>query len=125
MKNFDSYGDNVTLAITAIVAPNNPPKSGDPAVAGRLAGVINADAVAGGTAVISTRGVFKVSVSTVHNGISIGETVYIDPSTAVVSDDFADVPYGIALEAISVGTGTATIKVRLFGATPGATGANS
>lgn len=125
MKNFDSIGDNITLAITAVVAPNSPPKSGDPCVAGRLVGVANFDGVSGGNIVISTRGVVKISVSTVHNGISVGETVYIDPSTAVVSDDSADVPYGLALEAISVGTGTATIKVKLFGATPGAAGANS
>lgn len=125
MKTFDSIGDNVTLAITAVVAPNSPPKSGDPCVAGRLVGIANFDGVSGGNIVLSTRGIFKVSCTTVHNGLSVGETVYIDPSTGVVSDDSADVPFGLALEAVSVGTGTATIKVKLFGATPGASGANS
>jgi hypothetical protein len=50
--------------------------------------------------------------------------VYIDPTSAVVSDDFNDVPFGVALGTVSSGA-TTTIPVKLFGATPGATGANS
>lgn len=125
MKNFIQIGDNITLPVSSWVAAHNPPQSGDPCVAGRLVGVASFDGVTGDDLAVQVAGVFDVSVTTVHNGISIGETVYIDPSTGVVSDDNADVPFGTALEAISTGTGTDTINVRLFSSTPGASGANS
>lgn len=124
MKNFDSEGNIITLAVSSIVAPNNPPKSGDPCVAGRLAGVACKDGVTGDNLPIAVKGVYKLSCSTVHNGLSVGETVYIDPASAVLSDDQADVPFGIALETVAMGA-TTTIKIRLFGGTPGATGAGS
>jgi hypothetical protein len=65
-----------------------------------------------------------LSVQSIHNGLSLGETVFIDPSTGVLSDDLTDVPFGVALGTVSAGA-TTSIPVRLFGATPGATGANS
>lgn len=124
MKNFDSPGRNVTIPTNSLVGPNNPPKSGDPVVAGRLVGVMNYDGVAGDNSVVSTKGVYNLSVASIHNGLSVGETVFIDPSTAVLSDDFTDVPYGTALDPVA-SLATTKIRVRLFGATPGATGANS
>lgn len=123
MKNFDTIGDQVTIPAANVIAPQTLPVSGDPCVVGRLAGVAAFTSVAGGNTVIATRGVFKVTVATVHNGISIGETVFIDPATAALSDDFNDVPFGTALDAIV--SGSAIIRVRLFGATPSAAGANS
>ena len=75
--------------------------------------------------VVSTRGIYNLSVASIHNGISVGETVYIDPSTAVLSDDANDVPYGLALDAVAAGNVAATIRVKLFGQTPGAIGADS
>ena len=125
MKVFDSFGDNITIPAANIIAPQTLPKSGDPCVVGRLVGVANADAVSGGSVVLSTRGVYNLSVASIHNGVSIGETVYIDPTTAVLSDDFNDVPFGVALDAVAGGNVAATIRVRLFGATPGNTGADS
>lgn len=124
MKNFDSIGRNVTVPTNSLVGPNSPPKSGDPVVAGRLAGVMNFDGVAGDNAVVSVEGVYKLSCSSVHNGLSVGETVFIDNSTGALSDDFDDTPFGTALDAVGAAS-TATIRVRLFGATPGAIGANS
>lgn len=125
MLNFDSPGDRVTIPASACVAPNTPPKSSDPVVAGRLCGICNFDAVNGDNAVISVKGVYKVAVQSLHEtGIKVGETVYIDPSTAVVSDDYNDVPFGAALDTVTLGQ-TTTIRVRLFGATPGVIGANS
>ncbi len=146
MKNFVQTGDNLSFlasqcvfpthttgdTYTNLVAPGlglTPPinlvESGDPVVIGRVVGVSNMDALqSGDTIIISTRGVYALAVKSIHNGLSVGETVYIDPSTAVLSDDQTAVPFGVALGTVSMGA-TTTINVKLFGATPGATGANS
>jgi predicted RecA/RadA family phage recombinase len=128
MKVFDSFGDNVTIPVANLVFPSHAgalPLSGDPVLVGRLCGVANADGVTGGSVVVSTRGVYNLSVTSIHNGVSIGETVYIDPVTAVLSDDANDVPFGVALDAVAAGNVAATVRVKLFGATPGAIGADS
>ena len=124
MKVFDSFGDNITLLVANITALNSPPKSGDVCVVGRFVGVANADGVTGGSVVLSLRGVYNLPAAPIHNGLSIGETVYANPTTAVLSDDSSGVPAGAAMDA-APGNAAATIRVRLFGATPGATGANS
>lgn len=146
MKNFVQTGDNLSFLASQLVAPSHasgdtytnlvapgfgltPPinlvESGDPVVVGRIVGVANNDALqSSDTIVVSTRGVYALSVSSIHNGISVGETVYIDPVSASLSDDFNDVPFGCALGAVSGGA-TTTINVKLFGQTFGATGANS
>jgi len=128
MKVFDSFGDNVTLPVANLVFPTHSdslPHSSDPVLCGRLAGVVNQDGVSGGSVVVSTRGVYNLSVSSIHNGISIGETVYIDPVTAALTDDFTDVPFGVALDAVPAGNVATTVRVKLFGITPGAIGADS
>jgi predicted RecA/RadA family phage recombinase len=100
--------------------------SGDPVVVGRVVGVASSTALATTDLIaIDTEGVHDLTVSSIHNGISVGETVYIDPVSAVVSDDFTDVPFGVCYYGNFVGAGSGTVSVRLFGATPGATGANS
>jgi len=125
VKNFVQRGDNVSFLNSQLIAPQALAKSGDPVVVGRLCGVANGDALsATDTVVITTRGVFNLLVSTIHNGLSLGETVFIDPVTALLTDDFADVPFGVALGTVPVGTPT-TIPIRLFGATPGAIGFGS
>ena len=97
----------------------------DPVLVGRIGGVAIHSALASTDLIaVAVEGVFDLLVSSVHNGISIGETVFCDPSSCALSDDLADVPFGVALETVSAG-GTATINVRLFGATPGASGAGS
>lgn len=146
MKNFVMTGDNLSFLASQIVNPShssgdtytnligvgegvstpiNLVESGDPVVIGRVVGVANNDAInSTDTVVVSTRGVYAIAVQSIHNGVSIGETVYIDPVTAVVSDDFNDVPFGCALATVAGGA-TTTINVKLFGQTPGASGANS
>jgi len=127
MKVFDSFGDNVTLPVANLVFPSHTdslPHSSDPVLCGRLAGVVNQDGVSGGNVVVSTRGVYNLAVTPIHNGLSIGETVYIHTTTAVLSDDQTQVPFGIALDA-APGNATATIRIKLFGITPGAIGADS
>lgn len=131
MKNFVQDGDRLTFPKSILVGPNNPILSGDPVVVGRLAGVAAADAVpaTGGIAndlnvVVQVRGVFTLAVQSLHNNVTPGESVYIDPVTGVVSDDFTDVPFGVVLDQVNSGA-TTSVRVRLFGATPGATGAGS
>jgi predicted RecA/RadA family phage recombinase len=125
MKNFKSFGKKVTVVTTSVVAPNSPAASGDPCIVGRLPGVACEAGVTGGSTIISVEGVYNLAVNSVHNGLSIGETVFIDPSTGVLSDDFADVPFGTALGVVAAGATGTLIDIRLMGATPSATGANS
>lgn len=125
-KNFVQPGRVLTFLESELVKPSTRIASGDPVLCGRIAGVAQTTTTATTDSVaVAVEGVFNVTCSTVHNGISKGETVYIDPSTAAVSDDNADVPFGVALGTIANGGSAASIPVRLFGATPGASGANS
>jgi|SRR5581483_3508158 len=123
-----SSGDtftNIAGPQQGIATPINLVEGGDPVVCGRIVGVADRDALKSTDLItVYVRGIFNLSVSSVHNGISKGETIYIDPVTAALSDDFNDVPFGHALQAVGAGT-TATIQVRLLGATPGAIGADS
>lgn len=133
MKNFVQDGDRITFAKTALTGPNNPIKSGDPVVlsSGRMAGVAVADAVPGtagptddGNVVVQFKGVFNIPVVSTHHAIAVGSTVYINPSTGVVSDDLTQVPFGCAVDTVAQ-YATTTVRVKLFGQTPGATGADS
>jgi len=147
MKNFVEAGDNLQIVesllthpahvsgdeYTDLVAPGlgistpvNLVESGDPVVCGRLVGVANNDALQStDIIVVSTRGVYALSVQCQHHSITVGETIYINPSTGVLSDDPTQVPFGLALGTVPSGT-TATINVKLFDSgTPGATGADS
>ena len=131
MKNFVQNGDRVTIAGASLVGPNSPIKSGDPVVIGRLAGVAVADQTPGSAGpyndsnvVVQLKGVFNISVTSTHHTMSIGSTCYIDVSTGVVSDDLTDVPFGVVLDAVNQ-YATTTVRVKLFGATPGAAGADS
>lgn len=131
-KNYVQYGNRLTFPKSSLVGPNNPIKSGDACVIGRICGIAAADAVPGSAGpaddsnvVVELFGVFSVSVTSAHHtGVTAGETVYINASTGAVSDDNSGVPFGVALDAVTLGS-TSAIRVRLFGATPGATGANS
>lgn len=131
MKNFVQRGQRITFPGSSVVGPQADIKSGDPVVVGRLGGVAVADEVPGaagpyndGNIVVELEGVFTISVQSIHHAVAVGETVYINSSTAVVSDDSTAMPYGIALDAVSQYATTA-IRVRLFGATPGTLGATT
>ena len=146
MKNFVQTGDNLAFLASELVAPShtlgdtytnlvapgfgittpvNLVETGDPVLVGRIGGVANQDALqSSDTVVVSTRGVYSLPVVCYHHSIVKGETVYADPSTVVLSDDSSGVPFGCALDAVGVGAAT-TIRVKLFGQTGGALGANS
>jgi predicted RecA/RadA family phage recombinase len=123
-----SLGDNYTNLVgpaVGVTTPVNLVESGDPVVVGRIVGIANNDVLKStDTVVVSTRGVYAVSVSCIHHPITVGETVYINPTTAAVSDDSNQVPFGIALGTVA-SNATSTINVKLFGQTPGSTGADS
>jgi predicted RecA/RadA family phage recombinase len=144
MRNFYETGDNLSFVASQIVAPQhssgdtytslvgpgegattpiNLVEDSDPVVIGRIVGVSNMDAVfATDVIVISTRGVYTLSVkANATAGIHIGETVYIDPVAATLSDNPAGIPFGCALAAV-VGGATTTIQVKLFGQTPDSNG---
>lgn len=126
-KNFVQPGKVLTFLDSELSKPSTRVASGDPVLltGGRIAGVAQTTTLAATDSVaVSVDGIYNVLVSTIHNGISKGETVYIS-TAGVVSDDFAQVPFGVALGTIANGGAAAVIPVRLFGATPGAAGANS
>jgi predicted RecA/RadA family phage recombinase len=155
LKNFIQTGDNLSFVASAIVAPAhstgdtytnlvgpgegittpiNLVETGDPVVIGRICGVANNDALTvNDTIVVSTRGVYALAVKANYGaGIHDGETVYIDPVAATLSDNSAGIPFGcvvssntpVGSEVIPVGS-TLTVNVKLFGQTPGATGFGS
>lgn len=119
-------GDNLDFLDSQIVHPSHTDSrthSGDAVVIGRIVGVAASSALlATDRVTVVTRGVFLVPVVPAAAAISVGETVYISPTTAVVGSDLTGVPYGCALEAAAA---NATIRVKLFGQTPGAIGAGS
>jgi predicted RecA/RadA family phage recombinase len=146
VKNFVQPGDNLSFLASQMVAPAhtlgdtytnlvapslgistpvNLVESGDPVVIERIVGVANNDALAStDTIVVSTRGVYALAVHCSTQTIRLGETVYIHPTTAVLSDDSTGVPFGVALGTVANGV-TSTINVKLFGQTPGAAGFGS
>jgi predicted RecA/RadA family phage recombinase len=143
MKNFIQNGSKITFAASAVVTANNNataysptnsasgPQSGEAGLIGRIVGVVVANAVnstAGpfndGNTVLETNGIFSLAVQSIHHAIAVGSTVYIHATTGVVSDDYTQVPYGCVCDAVAQ-YATTTVRVKLFGATPGAIGADS
>ncbi len=119
-------GDNLDFLDSQIVHPSHTDgrtHSGDAVVIGRIVGVAAISAAAATDRVtVVTKGVFLIPVVPGSAPISVGETVYIDPSTAIVGSNVGGVPYGCALEAAGA---SGSIMVKLFGQTPGAIGAGS
>jgi hypothetical protein len=142
MKNFIQNGSRITFPASIVVTPNNyanpfsggvaadGPKSGEQGVVGRIVGVVVSDSInstAGplndSNVVLETKGVFQLTVTVVHRVLTVGETCYINPLTGVLSDDYTQVPYGCVCDQVNPPSGL--VRVLLFGATPGAIGADS
>jgi predicted RecA/RadA family phage recombinase len=122
MKNFVQNGERVSFLESQITSkPATRIASGDPIACNRICGVANGKTTATtDTVVMSLKGVYTLPVSPVH-GMVAGETVYLSASSGILSDDQTGTPFGTALASVAGGA-TGTIAVRLFGATPGATG---
>lgn len=140
MKNFVQTGDNIAFAASQLVhpahaagdqytnlvapgfgiaTPVNLVESGDPVVIGKMVGVANNDALRStDMVVVSTRGVYNLPV-TGNNGVNAainpGDRVYIDPAAATLNSNAANVPFGIALDAVASGA-TTVIRVKVQGA---------
>jgi predicted RecA/RadA family phage recombinase len=125
MKNFVQKGDNLTFVESALTHPTHTDglvDGGDPVLVGRIAGVAQSDAAsATDNIVVVTKGVFTLSVVSSGNGLSVGETVYANHSSLVLSEDLTGTPFGVALDVVAGGA-TTTIPIKLFGITPGAAG---
>lgn len=119
-KNFVQEGERLDLTITAGT------KSGDPVVVGQIAGValIDADATTN-KAVVSTKGVFTLSVTGVddlgNSAVAVGDAIYYNAvDVPRLSKKASGVLFGTALGAVTVGA-TTTISVLLAGVRPGRT----
>ena len=111
-------GSLLTLNEADVVAPSNPPTVGQAAVCGGIVGVV-VTAPTGNNAdlVLQTSGIFSQPVKA-HDGsttaaVSVGELLYINASTAVISVDTDDVPFGYALSALSGSATPTNICVKL------------
>ena len=144
MKNFVQNGSRITFAASAVVTANNyanaysggvsgdGPLSGEAGVIGRIVGVVVSNAInstAGplddANVVLETKGVFQLTVESIHHTIQVGSTVYINATTGQVSDDYTQVPYGCVCDSVPGGSPGTSVRVLLFGATPGALGVDS
>jgi hypothetical protein len=144
MKNFVQNGSRITFAAASVVTANNyanpqsgaasgdGPLSGEAGVIGRIVGVVVSNAINttsgpldDSNVVLETEGVFNITVSSIHNGLGVGHTCYINATTGAVSDDFTQVPYGCVCDAVAQGSTGTLVRVKLFGCTNGFTGADS
>jgi predicted RecA/RadA family phage recombinase len=142
-KNFVQNGDRISFPAASVVTANNyanpqsggiagdGPLSGEAGVIGRVVGVVVDNSINGtagplndSNVVLELRGVFSLNVQSIHHAIAVGSTAYINATTGVVSDDYTQVPFGCVLDAVSQ-YATTNVRVKLFGLTPGAIGADS
>lgn len=127
MSNRIGRGDNLIFKESQLTHPfhgDGLVNADDPVLLGRIPGVSAADADdPGNDIVIQTVGVFSLSVTATFH-IKPGATIYADPATMLLGDDVTDTPFGHALDEMVTGT-TATIRVKLLGATAGAIGFGS
>src|SRR5437016_3747594 len=132
MKNQVSDGQVVSVVASGLTHPShsdNLPHSGDPVVAGILVGVAGESAATSTSLIdVETAGVFKLSVTATDSGgnsaVVLGDQLYIDGSSAVITKDSSKTAYGIALGAVSSGA-TASIPVKLGAGPAGAAGGGS
>jgi predicted RecA/RadA family phage recombinase len=86
--------------------------SGDPVLIGdALVGVALIDRDADGEATVQFDGAFELEV-VAGAAMAVGDLVYIDAVTLVLSDSAADVRFGYLMEAIA-GAGTSTVLVKV------------
>jgi predicted RecA/RadA family phage recombinase len=121
-KNQVQDGRVLTFLDSQLVKPTHTDgfaHNGDPVVVGTLVGVVVDDSLlAGGSADVSTEGVFNLSVLAKHAGavndaVAGGDQIYIDGATAVLSKDATKIPFGKALGTVGAGL-TATIPVMII-----------
>ena len=121
MKNQVQDGRVLTFLESQLVFPTHSDSridGGDPCLVGKLVGVAMNDTLAATDSVdVVTYGVFNLAVLAKHAGavndaVAVGDHLYIDAASAVISKDATAVPFGKALGAVNAGA-TATIPVML------------
>jgi Uncharacterized conserved protein (DUF2190) len=121
MKNQSQDGRVLTFLDSQLTKPSHTDgftHAGDPVVVGVIVGVAYNSAAASTDKVdVATEGVFSVSVLAKHAGgvndaVAVGDQLYIDGSTAVVSKDATKTPFGQANGTVGAGS-TAAIPVKI------------
>lgn len=111
-------GTTLTLNEANVVGQSDPVEAGEPCVCGAICGVcVTPPSAANENLVVATNGIFSVPVKA-HDGsttsaVSIGEKVYINATTAIVSVDTDDIFFGYALAPLSGSSTPANIPVQL------------
>lgn len=91
---------------------------GDPVVVSQLVGIaLRSASSATDVITVETEGIWWLDVYAYDNlgwlgTINVGDMLYIDPVTALVSNDWEDIPFGHALGPVTAGT-TALIAVKV------------
>jgi len=113
-------GRHVNIVENLLVHPSHTDglvDKGDPVVVQSLVGVAMGSAASADDAVVvDTEGVWYLDVSAGKMGdIHVGTMLYIDPTTALISDDYEDTPFGHALAPVDDGETTLiAVKVHAF-----------
>ena len=115
MKNTVQRGEVITLLDSQLVHPSTRVAAGDPVLVGVLVGVaFNTTTASTDSVDVQRKGVFSLSVTATNSGgnsaVAIGDQLYIDGSTAVITKNNTKVAFGIALATVTSGA-TATIAV--------------
>lgn len=119
--NFIQDGRLITLLESAITHPSHTDgfvNSGDAVVIGKIVGVAMEDGTAATDLIaIDTQGVYLLSVSgTTNSGassaVAVGDTLYIDGSTALLTKDTTKTVFGKALGTVTAAA-TSSINVMI------------
>jgi len=127
MQNYLQPGDNLSLVESSMVHVDSSGvadglvNSGDAVVVGTIVGVAEFDAAATTDLVtIKTVGVFNLNAQGTDNSgnvaVAIGDKLYIDGATGVISKNSTKTPFGKALGAVASGNTTTNIDVKLINA---------
>lgn len=118
-KNKKYDGLHITLLESQMVHPTHADgfvDSGDPVVIGQLVGVaLQSGAATTDLITVDTVGVYELSVLANDGAavaVAVGDALFINATTAVISKTAAGVPFGHALETVSSGA-TSVIDVRI------------
>ncbi len=113
-------GSKLTLNENVVTAPNDPPQLGDAAIVGGLVGVVVTEPTGNDAdLVLQTSGVFSLPVVASDDqgteDVAVGDAVYIDDSTAVLSVDATSghTLFGYALNALSGSASASNICVKI------------
>lgn len=117
-----SEGRHVNIVENLLTHPSHPADGlvdkGDPVVVQMLVGIALRSATSeADVIVVETEGIWYLMVEATKWGddIHVGSMLFIDPVTAVISDDWGDIPFGHALAPVLMNETTLiAVKVHAF-----------